>query len=505
MPQRAITRNVAANVLNAGTSIGAAAISVPLVIHYVGLSGFGVWTLAQTVLLYLATAETGFGPAVQRYVSVAHGAQDRFAAARVIWSASRFYTALGAVVGVLVALLAPAIVSLFKVSPALHDQAVAMFRITGIAMPLALVAAGLANVLQGLERFTGAALATGISALAFLVVAAILLADGRGLEGLAIAVVVQHAVGVTVRGWLVRDVLLAAPWAKVSRAEARDLIGFSARIQVGVLSTLINSQTDKIVVGLVATTAAIGEVGIGSQVAEASRFVAAAALGPVLARLAVIHGSGDVPMLNALYHRAEFIWTRLSLGLIVVACCVMQPLIEAWLGGNTGNAALYGVLLTIGYGINMSAGPAIAYLRAIGQPGLEARYGALTIGGNVVLTVALGIAFGPTGVVSATTIAYLGGTVWFLWRARRVLPERGEPMRPPLIRALLTAPIAGALALGWGLLMVDLFPRVVALVGVAAGAGLALGIFVAGATGVRLSVAGLRGLIIPAGSTIADP
>jgi O-antigen/teichoic acid export membrane protein len=495
--RRTVTTNVLANLVNAGASIAAAAISVPLVLHYVGIDGFGVWTLAQTALVYTATAETGFGPAVQRFVSVAHGARDRTGAARVVWSASGFYFALGGVIAVLVALLAPAIVSLFDVPHALHDDAIAMFRITGVAMLFALVAAGLANVLQGVERFAAAAVATGISAVVFLGAAIVLLADGYGLKGLAEAALAQQVVGVLVRVWMVRDVLLAAPFARVSRGEARALIGFSARLQVGVLSTLVNSQTDKLVVGLVATTAAIGEVGIGSQVAEAVRFMAGAALGPVLARLAIVHGEGAANRLAALYHQAEFVWLRLGAGLTVIACAVMQPLIAAWLGDQAGRAALYGVLLMCAYGLSVLAAAPLAYLRAVGRPGLEARYGAVTIAANVVLTIAFGIAFGPVGVVSATLVAYAAGTAWLFARLRGVLPARAEPARPGPARAVVAAVVTGAAALGWGLLAVDVLPRWAALVAIGVGAAAAFAAYAAAATGVRLSVGGVRALLVP--------
>jgi len=495
--RRTVTANVLANLVNAGTSIAAAAISVPLVLHYVGLDGFGVWTLAQTALIYTATAETGFGPAVQRFVSVAHGARDRVGAARVVWSASGFYVALGAVVALLTAALASPIVSLFDVPAALHDDAVAMFRITGVAMLLALVAAGLANVLQGMERFAAAAVATAVSAAVFLGTAIALLADGRGLRGLAEAALAQYAVGVLVRAWMVRDVLVAAPFARVSRREARELIGFSARLQVGVLSTLVNSQTDKLVVGLVATTAAIGEVGIGSQVAEAVRFMAGAALGPVLARLAIVHGEGAPRRLAVLYHQAEFVWLRLSVGLTVISCAVMAPLIDAWLGDEAGRAALYGVLLTCAYGLSVLAAAPLAYLRAVGKPGLEARYGAVTIAANVVLTIALGISFGPVGVVSATLVAYAGGTAWLFGRLHRVMPRRAEPARPGPARVVAAAVVTGAAAAGWALLAVDVLPRWAALVAIGVGAAGAFAAYAVAATGVRPSAAGLRALLVP--------
>ena len=215
---RTVTANVLANLVNAGDvdrrcrdlrSRSSCTTSAS--------TGFGVWTLAQTALIYTATAETGFGPAVQRFVSVAHGAGDRVGAARVVWSASGFYVALGVAVAVLTALLAAPIVSLFDVPPALHDDAVAMFRITGVAMLLALAAAGLAEraagrgALRGRRRgdgHLGGRLSRRAPSRCWPTGAA------SGLAEAALAAVRGRRV---VRAWMVRDVLLAAPFARVSQ------------------------------------------------------------------------------------------------------------------------------------------------------------------------------------------------------------------------------------------------------------------------------------------------
>lgn len=494
MARRPLARNVAANVVNAATTIGASIVAVPLILHYVGIDGFGVWTLAQTAVVYVATAETGFGPAVQRFVSVAHGAGDPVSASRVMWTSSAFYFVLGLVVAAAAVLLAPAFVSLFDVPEALRGDAETMFRLMGPVMLLALLAAGLANVLQGVERFTAAAVATAVSAVVFLAVAVATLAAGKGLVGLAYAALAQQAVGVVLRTAMVRDLLALAPFGRIARHEVRGLAGFAARMQVNVVSTLINSQTDKIVVGLIATTAAVGEVGIGSQVAEGIRFIAFAALGPMIARMAIAHGEGDPARLNVLYHRLDRIWQPATAGFAIIACGAMYPLIAAWLGDGHGNAALYGALLTVAYGINALTGPGIAYLRAIGRPGLEARYGGIVIGLNVAGTIAFGLLFGAVGVVSATTLAYAAGTAWFLVRLRAQAPPTAEdhgPGRWPLVA--LSLPAAGVL-LGWGVLALALLPRGVALVLVAAATAVTLAGYLSLVTGVRPTLGRLRSL-----------
>ena len=126
MPRGPLARNVAANLVNAATTIGAI-VSVPLILHYVGLDGFGIWTLAQTAVVYVAVAETGFGPAVQRYVSVHHGANDRIAASRIVWSSAGFYFLSGLVVAVASVLLAPTFVAVFDVEAGLAPEATNCF------------------------------------------------------------------------------------------------------------------------------------------------------------------------------------------------------------------------------------------------------------------------------------------------------------------------------------------------------------------------------------------
>ena len=58
-------------------------------------------------------------------------------------------------------------------------------------------------------------------------------------------------------------------------------MSFSARLQATVLSELINWQSDKLVVGLVAPVATVGQLGIGSQFADGGRVLSGAALSPI--------------------------------------------------------------------------------------------------------------------------------------------------------------------------------------------------------------------------------
>ncbi|MEA2282560.1 MAG: hypothetical protein QOK21_3167 [Solirubrobacteraceae bacterium] len=490
VPGDGFGRNVAASVANAATQIAVAVVSVPLVIDGLGLSGYGVWALAQTAVVYVATAESGLGPAIQRHAAVARGAGRPERVAALLWTSLGLYALLGAVAVLACLVLGTPFADVFDVPARLRGDAIAMVPLLGPAIALALLAAGFGNVQQGTERFPAYAWTAAAGSVAFIAVLAVAAADGLTLAALARALIVQQAVVVASRAWELRDVWAGRPPRLVGRAEARELVGFSARLQAATVAAVVNNQTDKVVVGLVAGTAAVGQVGIAVQIAEAGRLIGGAALSPMISRLSLAHGAGAAA---AAFARMNRLWVLAVIGATAIGLGTVAPLVRGWLGGGHGAAAGYGALLIAAYGLNLLAGGATAYLRALGRPGLEARTALLIMTVNVAGTIALGLLLGPWGVVAATTVAYAAGTGWFLRRCRPLLPA-GSAVLPPRASALAALP--AALAAGaFGLAAAAVLPTGVALVAVAAGALAAFAGYLALATGTRPSLRGLRALL----------
>ena len=139
----ALSRNVAASVLNAAAAVSISLVTVPLILDAVGTAGYGVWTLGLALVLYASILETGFGPAVQRFTAFARGGGDVAALGRLGWTTLALYATGGVVLGGVLALLAPPLVDLFDLPPRLHADAESMFRVLGGALALALLAAGM--------------------------------------------------------------------------------------------------------------------------------------------------------------------------------------------------------------------------------------------------------------------------------------------------------------------------------------------------------------------------
>src|SRR3954451_4927057 len=102
----ALSRNVAASVVNAAAVVATSLVSVPLILDAVGTAGYGVWTLGRALILYAWILETGLGPAIQRFTAFARGGGHQAALAQLGWTTVALYVAGGAIAGGALALLA---------------------------------------------------------------------------------------------------------------------------------------------------------------------------------------------------------------------------------------------------------------------------------------------------------------------------------------------------------------------------------------------------------------
>jgi O-antigen/teichoic acid export membrane protein len=474
MTRRGLPRNVAASLVNAGAGIGVALVTTPLIIHQVGTAGYGVWTIALAFILYLAIAEAGFGPAAQRFVAVAHGRGELRPAARIMWTTLALYVAVGLLVSVILVLAAGSITGLFDIPHRLQADARDLIRLVGPALTLALAATAVGNVQAGLERFVALAAATAAGSVVYLGLVIAFVAAGANLFQLGLTVVGQQLVMLIVRLVSVRDVVFSGRPAIVSRDEWSGLWRFAAKLQVSVLSLLVNNQSDKVVVGLVAPASTVGQLGVATQVAEAIRAVGAAALTPMISRLTAISGTGDERSLHATFRRLNSLWLLGLTGAGAIAVASVYPVLSGWLGSGYGDAAVFAEFLVSAGVISLLGGTRFAYLRAINRIGLEARLGVVVIALNVAFTIPLAIAVGSVGVVAGTLAANVLGLAWFVIRFNDVAPPTPPLPTSILLRAAVIAAAMGALALGWGLAVVALLPAGVALLPVLAGSAAAL-------------------------------
>ncbi len=487
-------KNSLASVATAVAGIATALLATPLIIGYVGRAAYGVWAITMAVVIYLGIVEAGFAPVAQRRVAAALGSGDRRGAVRVFWSTVLLYLGLGVVAAAILVALAPTIASLFSFPASLEEQAVELLRIVALAVPLGLLMAALTNALQGAERFTAVAVTAVAGSVAYLAALLLLIADNASLAMLGWAVIAQQVVLIGLRSALLLEMARTKP-GLVSRSEAREMLSMSARLQVSVASLIVNGQSDRVVAGLVSPPATVAQVSVAAQVAEAGRLVGAAPLVPATNRFAALDGAGREDELRETFTSVDGVWTTAVTGAVVIGALCAEPLVEAWLGSGFRQAGLFAAVLIVAYGSNIAFGVRTSLLRALGRPGLESRTGVVLMALNLAFTVPLAVAFGASGVVAGTLLAYLVGAAWFLRRFAAAAPGFQAAGLRPFAGALAWSLPFGVLGAAWCFGAVAVVPTGWALVPVALGmAAAALGFIACSLrVGPRGALAALRG------------
>ncbi len=400
---------VGLTVLSTAVTIGAGVLTVPVILSGVGTAGYGVWALARTMTLYAGTVEQGMGPAIQRYVSAEQEESRADDINAALWTAMLAYSAIGLLLGAIVFALAPVFVDVFSIPAGDRAGALTLFRTTGASLFVGLSAVALINVLQGLQRF---ATVTAINvASTFLFVAGIAYFSlvhpwlgGLGFAALAQQVFLFGGRAVALCKVMSRPALLPRP-------EIRHLAGFSARLQVSGIALLVSTQTDKVIVGLIAGPSVVAEVAIGAQIAESIRLLQNSALTPITTHLSAAWARGR----EGAAELASRIVTQWHISVVVIGAllvCCMPAIVLSWVGSGHYEAAGYGAALVLAYSAYLRPSASFSFLRAQQRPRIEIKFAVMTLVLNLVFSVLGGVLFRAPGVVGATVIANVIATVW---------------------------------------------------------------------------------------------
>jgi O-antigen/teichoic acid export membrane protein len=230
-----LARSVVLNLAGQGAPLIAALFAIPLLIPALGTERFGVLIMAWLVIGYLSLFDLGLGRALTKLVAERLATGTYHEISPLVATALVVMTALGCVVGLLLALITPWLVAdVLKIDRALRSETTTAFYLLAGAVPFVVVAAGLRGVLEAFQRFglvnavrvpmgllmfIGPVLAlpfsTGLPAVVAVLVVVRALTFGAYLL-LCVPLVPELRAGGAVRVGLLRELLDLGTWITVS-------------------------------------------------------------------------------------------------------------------------------------------------------------------------------------------------------------------------------------------------------------------------------------------------
>jgi O-antigen/teichoic acid export membrane protein len=396
----------------------------PVFLARLGVDAYGIWALALSMLTVMGAVDGGVGTALVRFFGMHRVRGDRLASTQLAVTSIGFSILVGVVATVFTTTLGPAIVDLLHVPAGLVDDAGAAVALTGPLVGLAFLSNVPMAVLQAHERFRTMSIINSVATVLYAVSGLALTAHAASPRALLLALSVR-LLAVTAGGFACSFRVLRFHGRLVLPiAAVRELLRYAWPLQASALLGLVNSQVDAFIVALLLPVRFVGLYAIGFQAAWTARGVALWAMPPVATRLYVAFGEGGRDGAELAFIALNRWWQETVTVLGVVLASSIWFAVPIWVGQPIRSAAFVALGLSVGYAVNITTAAATSYVRAIGHPEVEARYAAVAVVINIVLTVPGALLWGIYGVVAGTVVGTILGTLALPGIARRAgLPE----------------------------------------------------------------------------------
>jgi len=234
--------------------------------------------------------------------------------------------------------------------------------------------------------------------------------------------------------WRLSPGFLCNPW-RIKPAFVGALFSFGGWSQICSLSSVINLEADKFVLGHFLGVASVTPYQVGNKVALLNRILPLQILGALLPdTTAAVSRGAALAQMQTIYARNSrylMIATLLITGFIVA---VADVFIRVWIGAPVPMAAAVTTALVISYSVNNLTGIGTVFMKAEGKPKYEAYYAMLGAAANIIFTIILTPQFGLYGVIGGTILGNCIGSVFFIVLFHRI---NGFPWWPTVGRWLL--------------------------------------------------------------------
>lgn len=381
---------------------GAAFLLNILLAHILGLRGIGLYFLATTVAAFaIVLGRAGQENVVLRFGAVATERREWHKIGAIRRGSRRLVFFASVVVSCVLLLVARPLAVVAFHEPALSH----LFRIVAISVPVSALATVDVEIVRASGRVR---------------LAALLEALPSPILSLLVLVPLGIAFGVTgaVLGTVVAAVLVLSVVSFTARRQVR---GFDSRegyfdrsllIRTGipllwvVLSGMILSTTDTIMLGILADARQVGFYGVSARAAGLASTALAAVTAVVAPRFAALHAAGRQDELSGLARTAT--GRAVLFALPVLTVCLAAPAAVLSLFGSDFTAATSTLMvLAVGHAVNVVTGP-VGYLLMMSGRERVLRNNVLAAGVlNIGLNVLLIPAMGATGAATATAASMI--------------------------------------------------------------------------------------------------
>jgi O-antigen/teichoic acid export membrane protein len=444
---RHILRNVAIPTIEFGWLTVLSFITIPIIVHKLGVEIYGVWLLCMSVSGILSQLlDPGMGPASVKYLSEPQNQSDPDVVASIVGTTLFVNLVVSTVICVGIWVGANFIVQqILRFPPEIQSDAYVLLLASGVILVINYVGNTYASVLQACQRvdlFSGwsivfSTLSTGLTiALLYL---------GAGIWSLLVSTTLSSLARLLIQMCISRRLLpTSVPWRlKVRLREFRRVVGYGSVFFAFTTLDTVFWQGQRFLIGTLLGPAAVSYYAVPQSATQRLHMLVAKASTILLPLNSALTSSGDLSALQRLYKRSATLGAIISFSLAVPVVPLAPAIMRLWMGSefaaNSNNALS---ILAISYLLLAITVVPSQYLFGAGL----ARVGLLLLGMAVIayipLAVYLTLSLAVRGAALALFFSYLGAVPLAIFSVEQRLLRMNflDSVRiylPPLVAASL--------------------------------------------------------------------
>lgn len=441
-----LIRNSLSNGLKLAVSIVSGLLLPPIVIRFIGIRDYGLWTLIVAISQLIYIVDFGLQPALAKFVAElrANGSHDDIPT--MIAGALTIYgIGAGLVLTVYFAGRDVVVPFMFKAAP---SQVAGLTLLVSVMLAITIVtqAAGvLIAILNGLQRMDIANYVTAAAAAANAVVTLVLLIGGARVWALVAASGASTAV--TALGCFVAvvhyapDVRFRSGGWKISGRSIRRLLFLSSSDGTNrLIGTALNSGT-RFLLGAYAGLASVAYFDLASRFVSQLTMLAWMIFTPLVAAVSELDAANAYEQIRVVTARTLRYLNILALPLFVFAVWLAPLIVHAWLGPGFEPVARAIQIMAIASYASVLGGPSYHSLIGMGKPVLGIQTGLINFVLNLALTVVFTVKWHFIGAVVGQSLALGISSAYFFVRSNAEIGLAFSRVRETVL-----VPWAGVLA-----------------------------------------------------------
>lgn len=400
-------------------------IYTPFMILKLGDGQYGIFSLANSLISFVTLLDLGFGQTLVRYISKARATGDKEEEQRL----NGFFFKLYLIIAVVALIVGMAIVVFYPVlaKKTFTADEVKLFRNVfiillinvSISFPMSVFSA----TLNAYEEFFLLKLVNFVmTILKYLVMFLLLVLDYK-LVSITVVMLISSLIS---QGfyifYAVKKIDIKFDFSKMKTKLTKEILHFSFFIFLNLIIDFLYSNTDKLILGVVAGTVSVSIYSIGIYFSQYFTELSCAMSGVFLPKIMELYQNGARKEISDLFNkvgRLQMILLFLVLGGYV---CLGREFINLWVGPIYRDSYIIGIIIMLPSIVPLTQNIGISIIRAMNIHKYRSYMYIVIAILNVVLSIPLAIGYGGIGSAIGTSIATFLGQIFFMnwFYARKV-------------------------------------------------------------------------------------